>query len=581
MHIHYNLSLINNDNVFVTVKVTNVDKNILQLTIPNWTDGSYQITNFSKNILRFSDNVSNINNNYLNHYKVLVNDGTVEFNYLINATSEFNKDRLLYASSLQANYFSSSPQSIFIFPTEINDIDEFVDDILIHKIKNKKTKDTFSYSFTHIYNEKYTNNSVFQHNIVYSLNDIYNNYILISSDKNTINECFVIEQFDRKNIFLKNKIEVNHNIYFLADIPNPVIMDLINSNKIEITNKLKTAVEFINKKFGIIFDDYAFYVIFTNNGDFGGIEFNELNVTYFDYEYLDNNIHKDGINKIIKTLIHEYLHAWIVRNNKSKTLEFYNLSKVSNTESLWIYEGIVAYLEKKIMFDVDIISLEEYKTILMQNYSDVYNENGFKQSLISSAINSKNQLYNYNSKSDYYQTNYYKKGMIFWNFIDDNLNYNKITDFYNFVKSNILKNEIIDDKDIVNSLKENLNKKQFDFNIFDELEKQSVSFKIVTNLIKSEINEFNLIKAENEKDTIKLVEINNNGKKSIFVLSVSETNRTSLRYGDKLLKIDNTPIHETNYSLNDLVKIINNFNKTLTEEYKISYQRGNVLFNGI
>ena len=70
MHIHYNLSLINNDNVFVTVKVTNVDKNILQLTIPNWTDGSYQITNFSKNILRFSDNVSNINNNYLNHYKV-------------------------------------------------------------------------------------------------------------------------------------------------------------------------------------------------------------------------------------------------------------------------------------------------------------------------------------------------------------------------------------------------------------------------------------------------------------------------------------------------------------------------------
>ena len=172
MHIHYNLSLINNDNVFVTVKVTNVDKNILQLTIPNWTDGSYQITNFSKNILRFSDNVSNINNNYLNHYKVLVNDGTVEFNYLINATSEFNKDRLLYASSLQANYFSSSPQSIFIFPTEINDIDEFVDDILIHKIKNKKTKDTFSYSFTHIYNEKYTNNSVFQHNIVYSLNFI-------------------------------------------------------------------------------------------------------------------------------------------------------------------------------------------------------------------------------------------------------------------------------------------------------------------------------------------------------------------------------------------------------------------------
>ena len=124
----------------------------------------------------------------------------------------------------------------------------------------------------------------------------------------------------------------------------------------------------------------------------------------------------------------------------------------------------------------------------MQNYYDVYNENGFKQSLISSAINSKNQLYNYNSKSDYYQTNYYKKGMIFWNFIDDNLNYNKITDFYNFVKSNILKNEIIDDKDIVNNLKE---------------------------------------------------------------------------------------------TLNYLVKIINNFNKTLIEEYKISYQRGNVLFNGI
>ena len=90
---------------------------------------------------------------------------------------------------------------------------------------------------------------------------------------------------------------------------------------------------------------------------------------------------KKDIIKIIKTLIHEYLHAWIVRNNKSKTLEFYNLSKVSNTESLWIYEGIVAYLEKKIMFDVGLISLKEYKSILIQNYSDVYNENGFKQSL--------------------------------------------------------------------------------------------------------------------------------------------------------------------------------------------------------
>ena len=84
----------------------------------------------------------------------------------------------------------------------------------------------------------------------------------------------------------------------------------------------------------------------------------------------------------------------------------------------------------------------------------------------------------------------------------------------------------------------------------------SFTFSVNPSTNKSEINEFNLIKAENEKDTIKLVEINNNGKKSIFVLSVSETNRTSLRYGDKLLKIDNTPIHETNYSLNDLVKII-------------------------
>ena len=48
-----------------------------------------------------------------------------------------------------------------------------------------------------------------------------------------------------------------------------------------------------------------------------------------------------------------------------------------------------------------------------------------------------------------------------------------------------------------------LNKNKFDFNIFDELEKQSVFFKIDTNLIKSEINEFNLIKAENERQNPK------------------------------------------------------------------------------
>jgi predicted metalloprotease with PDZ domain len=82
---------------------------------------------------------------------------------------------------------------------------------------------------------------------------------------------------------------------------------------------------------------------------------------------------KEGMDRNIGTVSHEFFHAWNVERIRPKTLEPFNFEAANMSGELWFAEGFTKYYTKLILCRAGIISEKKYIEGLAKTYNYVWN----------------------------------------------------------------------------------------------------------------------------------------------------------------------------------------------------------------
>ncbi|WP_106790992.1 M61 family metallopeptidase [Aquimarina sp. Aq78] len=82
---------------------------------------------------------------------------------------------------------------------------------------------------------------------------------------------------------------------------------------------------------------------------------------------------KEGMDRNIGTVSHEFFHAWNVERIRPKTLEPFDFEKANMSGELWFAEGFTSYYTALILCRAGIISQEQYIQGLARSFNYVWN----------------------------------------------------------------------------------------------------------------------------------------------------------------------------------------------------------------
>lgn len=578
MQIEYEINLKQNQIVNVKAKINLLDEELnnnkyIKITIPKWTDGSYQYLDHIKNVIKKSNNLLPTYND--NEFMLKIN-GKKELNFEYDIFANDNSVRSIFLSSER---FYCAPQALFFYPQLLNknfEEENNSEQFALYKINNCKYLNKKEGNSTLFFG------SSFKPSKKISLKNIYKEYILVTNEENKINWEFT------------NKFGIKHNIIVTAFNFNKEKKENIEKHKDFFIKNLEKMTSFTMEKMGYSpFEEYNFY-LHLEEGEYGGVEFDSSSITIVNYSWLDlfnNNedLENKNIWKAMEVLTHEYFHAWNVRN--IKPLEFkpindnfpqYSFNKLPETSPLWIFEGLTSFMGKKLMADAGLISKEKLDNLIFEDYKMVYKNDGWKQPLIDSASNAYVQLYKRTPNSKHYFTHYYKKGCLLWALISEQMNDEKDQQnekedvFYKFIN------------DVVFNIKkplENMNSKEIKYINFnkvmndvikylDEIGKPEIKYefnynneikhKIIPTNIEKMVLEYNKI---NKKMLSDLIEIDENGS----VVSIDPQNNYDIYLKDKILSINKQNLMDENNKFNKEA-----FSKLeLSDNYEIKVIRKN------
>lgn len=336
-----------NNSYNVQLKISNINLENIQLKMPKWMPGYYQIMNYANTIENFSikditeksipfekinDNTWSINN---------IKNQLITINYTIKTSKQFVADSFVDMEHaylipentfLYVDGFLNSPVSVEIInPTQWNDIATGLIEI------NKNS------------------------NLFYAPNfDIlYDCPILIGN----------LEELPAFKVR-----DINHRFigYKIGDFDKELFME--NLEKI-----VESAVDIIGD---IPYKNYSFIAIGPGRG---GIE--HLNNTTISFD--GNNLKTAAsIHKIMNFLAHEYFHHYNVKRIRPFELGPFDYDKGSKTNLLWVSEGLSVYYEYLIVKRAGLINLETLFSHFNTNLNKVENNPGrFHQSLVQASYN--------------------------------------------------------------------------------------------------------------------------------------------------------------------------------------------------
>ena len=163
------------------------------------------------------------------------------------------------------------------------------------------------------------------------------------------------------------------------------------------------------------FEKYLF-LLHVGEQIYGGLEHTDSTALLSDRHWLppagmaDAN---ENYTQLLGLFSHEYFHAWNVKSIKPTAFVPYNLDKENYTEQLWAFEGITSYYDDLFLIRSRTISPESYLNLLAQGITRVQQTRGrLRQTLAESSFTAWNKFYKPDENSPNAIVSYYQKGAL-------------------------------------------------------------------------------------------------------------------------------------------------------------------------
>ena len=314
--IRINVNLDNFADHFYTIKITIPDtksEDILDIKIPEWTPGYYQILKFSDNVQNIK--ISNDKNENLGYVKIDNNTWRIAKNHSKTITLDYQviaKEEFIAKAYIGEKKAFLRPTAIFIFPEKFFDrpISLTIDKNKWNKIATGLDKKGKNY-------------------IAKDFNQLYDSPILVG-------DLEELPSFD-----------INGKKHYFTGI------DLGNFDKKKLMDDLKKMIIATTSIFNDIpYEHYNF--ISTGKGN-GGIEQTNSTALTFDGNSLNE---EKSRQKTLNFLTHEYFHHFNIKRIRPIEIGPFNYSDKNKTKTLWVGEGLSVYYEAIVLNRAGIKSKE-------------------------------------------------------------------------------------------------------------------------------------------------------------------------------------------------------------------------------
>lgn len=356
----------------VSMIISNINQDELELIMPVWTPGSYLIREFSKNVEAFK---------VISEGKPVPHKKLRKNSWLIN-TKKLNNLNVFYrvyaveisvrTSFVDVSHAFLSPTGIFLYPDGMLDLPSTVR-IIPHPLWKK-----ISTGLDTIYNDPY---------------------------------CFYAPNFDT---LYDSPIEVGNQQIFsftASGVLHEVAMyggGMYEEEKLtaDFTRIIEEETQIFNE------NPNKRYVFIIHNFNQGGGGLEHCNSTVLGVTRTAYAIEKT-YQDFLGLVSHEYFHLWNVKRLRPKALGPFDYQQENYTTSLWIAEGFTAYYDNLILRRAGLISPENYLNLLSTDISNTENLPGKKiQTVTEASFDTWIKFYRPNENTPNTTVSYYVKGSL-------------------------------------------------------------------------------------------------------------------------------------------------------------------------
>ncbi len=359
--------------VEVSMNITGLKKDFIDIKMPVWTPGSYLIREFSKNVENLT--ASSKSGGALSALKIKKNAWRIHSGNANEVTVKYR----VYANEISVRTSFVDATHAFISPTGIF---MFVDGMI-------------------------SNPATVTVNPLKSWSKISTGLEPASGKTNT----YYASDFD---VLFDSPIEIGNQDIFefdAAGVKHEVAMYGSGSyNKDRLKADMIKIVDEATKIFGE--NPNKRYVFIVHNFGAGGGGLEHLNSTVLG---TSRNAYStdEGYKGFLGLVAHEYFHLWNVKRLRPKALGPFDYDNENYTTDLWIAEGFTAYYDNLILRRAGIYSPEEYLNIIQGDINAVENQPGNRVQPVSEAsFDAWIKYYRPNENSRNSTISYYDKGSL-------------------------------------------------------------------------------------------------------------------------------------------------------------------------
>lgn len=162
-------------------------------------------------------------------------------------------------------------------------------------------------------------------------------------------------------------------------------------------------------------EDYTI-INFSTNSKYGGLEhLSSTSLMYPRWSYYP----PERYNRWRGLMCHEYFHLWNIKRIRPEPLGPFDYENENYTTSLWIAEGITSYYDDYLLRRSEIITEDQYLTILANNINTFENKPGKNvQSLTEASFDAWIKYYRADENFNNSNISYYTKGAVVATLLD-------------------------------------------------------------------------------------------------------------------------------------------------------------------
>jgi predicted metalloprotease with PDZ domain len=361
----------------VSMNITDLKKDYIDIQMPTWAPGSYLIREFSKNVENLKATAGNntLETKQLNKntWRIFSNNATnVNVSYLVYAFELSVRTSFIDASH---GYFNGT--SLFMF---------------VDELKNQPT--------------------------TLKINP-YKDWKKVSTSLKKISQKEFKYEASNYDVLVDSPVEIgNHETFSFeaAGVLHHVAM--YGEGNYDVA-KLKTDMAQVIEAATAVFGEnpnkeYTFIIhnLTTGSGGLEHLESTTLQVNRWTYMGED-------YKGFLSLVAHEYFHLWNVKRIRPDALGPFDYNNENYTDLLWVMEGFTSYYDELLLYRAGIYTEDEIIRKLSGSINSIENQPGNKvMSAAESSFNAWVKGYRPNENSYNTSISYYTKGAVIANMLD-------------------------------------------------------------------------------------------------------------------------------------------------------------------